>query len=227
MCSTYGYGKTWSRTLESDDRNGVEAQYNNNVASGTVASSVTTKMPEPSRGFYTCADIDFTALSEEDRSREASVILHGTVTSVGPTLWNSDDGLRWNDPASKVAPMPYHLIEVALSDVVYDQAKSLTGSSSVTIMVPVMSSLDRDVCGDSVGPFEVGSEAVLFLQYGSQPWRTGEKHRFLRTVTEPAASALILGSDGLFYERGAENTPEGRTLDELRTLVSEQKDASN
>jgi|GEM_PF-1670432 len=228
MCPTYGYGKTWSRSLESDDRNGVEAQYSTNVASGTVASSITnTASLVSSRGFYTCADVDFTALSEEDRSREASIILHGTVTSVGPTLWNSDDGLRWNDPASKVAPMPYHLIEVALIDVVYDQTKSVTGSSSVTIMIPVMSSLDRDVCGDSVGPFEVGSEAVLFLQYGSQPWKTGEKHRFLRTVTEPAASAVTLGSDGLFYELGAENTPEGRTLDELRISVSEQKNTSD
>ncbi len=226
MCPTYGYGKTWSRTLESDDRNGVEAQYSNNLASTSTAPAAAVEVSKPSREFYTCADIDFATLSEEDRSREASIILYGTVTSVGPTLWNSDDGLRWKDPASKVAPMPYHLVEVAPSDIVYDQTKSLTGSSNIIIMVPVMSSLDRDVCGDSVGPFDVGSEAVLFLQYGSQPWRTGEKHRFLRTVTEPGASALFLGSDGLFHEADAENAQGGRTLDELRASINDQKGVS-
>ncbi|MEK7579126.1 MAG: matrixin family metalloprotease [Patescibacteria group bacterium] len=204
------YNDTYPRSLATDDKNGVRAQYR-----GTSSRDLS-----PSVLRTICVDFSTIPLSEKDRARESEAVIHGVVRSVGPTLWNSESGEYWEDPLSPVAPLPYHIVEVDWDDSLYDEKDSFKGSSTIAILVPRMSSFDKEFCPEGVGPFEEGEEVVVFLANRDLAWREGSFRTFVGSVTDPAASLFLRSQDGLFRSLGMSLSEEGVTLEEIqeRTL---------
>lgn len=208
---------TYRRTLEDDDEDGIEDQYDgSNLASGLAIGA----------GHSICVDFDTASVSPEDRARRAESVIHGTVVSVGPTRWNSDDGLYWDDSSSKAATLPYHMVTIAPMELIYDERGVLAASSSVSFLVMRMSPVDAVGCGStSVGPFEVGDETIVFLEKRSMAWRTGDMRQFLQTAGDPYSSTLFKSKDGRFYEASVQEDDPGMTPSEVDRSIRDFRNA--
>lgn len=210
---------THRRSLENDDEDGIEDQYdgNNITGSGFAVGA----------GRTVCVDFDSASMSPEDRARETRWVVHGIVTSVGSTRWNTDDGRYWDNPSASAATLPYHVITIAPTELLLDENDALVGSTSVDILIPRMSPVDSNGCGaSSVGPFAVGDEVVVFLERRQIAWQTGEMRRFLQTVGDPAGSTLFRSSDGNFHEAlSMEDDSRGMSIPEIEEAINDLRRA--
>lgn len=209
---------TYRRTLEDDDEDAIEDQYD------ATSSGIGLDL---GNGVNICVDFDSVGLNREDRARESQAVVHGRVTSVGPTLWNADDGRHWDDPGSGSAVLPYHIVTLELLDVLSDDGVGLTGSTSISILVARMSPIDASGCGPgSVSPFVVGNEIIAFVENREIAWRTKGFHRALQFTGEPAESSLIKTKAGDFQEMQSLETDEPHySVDELREVIHDLRDS--
>ncbi len=213
--SDANYNDTHRRSLETDDKNGVKAQY----------YGVPQVAPPPSEiQSEVCVISDWFILDDEDRARETDTLLVGRVVAVGPTLWNSDDGEYWDDPSAPVAPLPYHEVEILTEDALYQKkSDSRDYLGTTTVVVPEMSPVDSANCLEENKSFVVGDRVVLFLAEKEMAFRDGTFLTKLQTVTQPSASFLVEGSDGLFRAADTTVSEEGMTLEDITQATYDWK----
>lgn len=212
---------TSRRSLASDDRNAIEDQYNGTSSAPSAGLQVGPQQT-------VCVDFDTAFISADDVVRSAEQVVHGIVTEVGPTRWNSNDGVYWGDVPSSSAVLPYHTVTIAPSDVLYDEHETLSASTSVSIIVSRMSPVDASGCGaTSVGPFAVGDEVIVFLEKRSMAWRSGGMRRFVQPVNDPYSAGFVAVGDGSFRAFNASVTTDGQTTNEIRSSIHDLKNISD
>lgn len=207
--------ETYRRSLEDDDINGLKAIYGSKAKLAGVPRFADKNAPQT-----VCVDYEVDYVSQADVIRSATYIAHGVVTSVGPTRWNASGGAHWDDARSKVASRPYHLIRLASVKFLGGTAGDLGDARSLAVAIPRMSPIDSAACDDT-GPYKVNDEVVLFLERRSIPWKTGNPHRFIQPVAAPAAAAFVKTRDGLYRSFDPDSTKSGRTIDDIRSLITE------
>ncbi len=209
---------TYRRSLEGDDEDAIEDQYD--MTSSGIGLEI-------GNGVNVCVDFESVGLSREDRARESQAVIHGLVTSVGPTRWNADDGQYWDDPTSSSAVLPYHIVTLEPFEVLSDEGVGLTGSTSVSILIARMSPIDSSGCGPgSVSPFAVGNEIIAFVENREIAWRTKGFYRTLQFTGEPAESSLIKMKTGDFQEMHSLEIDEPQySVDELRRVIRDLRDS--
>ena len=219
---------TYRRSIARDDEDGVADIYgDSSPSSRTAARLISAPIKRSASGGASpliCVESEFERISSADLAREAELVVHGVVTSVGPTRWNAPGGKYWDDSLSPVASLPYHFIRVELLEVLLDDGRTIVNASTLSIVVPQMSPLDSEQCGEA-GPFTIGDEVVFFLERRQMAWKTGRPKVFLQPVTDPSVSAYFMRKNGLFQARDARRETPQVNLESLKRSIFEYRDA--
>lgn len=208
MCAYYKYGKTWGRSLETDDKNAVSVHYD--------AATATAPFLESGGGDEGGIIVDFSyeEMTLPERIEAADSVVRGTVLDVSPTLWNQDSGLYWEETLfddvgeTTRTALPYYEVEVSVSDLPLSFRRM---GKSVVVTVLGMSPIDNPFSDFSIA---AGDDIVLFARDGAIAWKDGKRREVFMPVGDPHASFLRKDADGLYRELGDESG-DGVTLDSI------------
>ncbi len=201
MCSGYKYGKTWKRSLENDDEDAVNAQYDNLLSSPGVSSA---EKPSESNVHV---DFSYQEFSLLERIQIADEILVGRVVAVSETKWNQDSGLYWEETvADAVGETTYSALP--FYEITVESAPLLHGGDKFTETVVTVLGTSPLEASDDAAVF-VGDDAFFFIRDTKLAWRGGEKRPVRMLVGDPRTSVLTKRGDGLYRELAAGDDASG------------------
>lgn len=211
MCTYYKYGKTWARSLETDDENAVAVHYDAVLAPAPPPQSLATG----EEGII--VQFSYAEMSLPDRIEAADSVVHGTVTSISPTLWNQDSGLYWEETLfdgegeTTYTALPYYEVELSVIDLPISFRRV---EKTIVVTVLGQSPVDSPFAESSVLP---GDDIVLFARDGEIAWRGG-RHSVFLPVGDPKTSFLRRDLDGLYRELG-DTLAEGLSFEDIERGV--------
>jgi hypothetical protein len=224
MCAYTNYGESNKRSLETDDRNGINAIYPNPYK------------PSKSDAEHVEIGFSYTGASFEDRIERSNLIFAGTVMNMSPTQWNQDSGEYWEEEVDGTVytALPFYTVEVSVDKLtVADSsigksrgviltilgANPLTSKEdAVTKRGPVFNSLNADV-----PDLQVGDEIIVFARKTELAWRDG-KRPIWQLIGLPTESYLLKGDDGLYRFQNSPTKGEGvLSLETLMAQIAQKR----
>ena len=135
-------------------------------------------------------------LTLDELIAQADLIVIGQVIDISPARWNQDSGLFWQADHSSFATLPYHQLEIAVSQVLAgDVATDQTLTVTVLGASPAGSFDSQDtVVGEPAHRLQVGQEQLFLLRQGEIAWR-GRRQPAILFLGYPGDSYLTQGAD--------------------------------
>lgn len=188
MCASYPAGKTYFRSLQQDDKDGVLSLYSKSASRSTLAcSSYDLVTPR--------VDLLYQSISREKAVRSSQVIVRGFVGDVSDTMWNQSSGEYWEEDTpdgTLLSAIPFYTVRIdPIESLLTDQ-----GRIGETVTLTILG--ESPLAHEGSSPFEIGGEVVVFAERGRIAWRKGTK-RVIQLVGAPEESILVLDKGGSFY----------------------------
>lgn len=177
MCPYYTLGSSNFRTLETDDRNALAANYPQSPDS--LAGKVVVRALYPT-------------MTDRALANRSQVAFEGRVVSVAPARWNSDAGTRWTAGAKGAGPAAYH-------EVTFRVTRSIRGQAGRTVTITVVGnspagSVDGSLAGRPDHDLKVGDSVLVLATGGTMAWSDGSTRPTLRFAGAPMASYARVGT---------------------------------
>lgn len=177
MCPFYRLGSTNVRTLATDDRNGLSANYPQSPALG---ARVVQHALYPDMG-----NAQLAGLTE--------VAFVGRVQSISRSRWNTDGGGRWSATPGGTRPVAYHQIRFLVTETIRG-----TGVPTITVTVLGASpagSVDGSLGGHPDHGLGIGDRVLVLAASSSLAWRDGATRPVIRFAGAPSASYALVGTN--------------------------------
>lgn len=188
MCPYYTLGSTYTRTLETDDRNGLVANYPTRAGPKdpflqSVAGSALQRV---------LVHALYAAAPDRVLAGATTTAFVGEVVSVSPARWNSDDGtLAEADRAGGFA-LAYHQVRFR----VLERIRGAAGDAmTITVLgASPAGSVDGTLSGHPEHGLRAGERMLVLATTSPLGWSDGSERTITRFVASPDHSTAAVGS---------------------------------